>query len=185
MSTDLSKFNIGNYYAGSKWMIVLWYSVNYFIFDSVVPWPYRFKTWLLRLFGAHVGSGVIIKTKVRIKYPWKLVIGSHCWIGESCWIDNLAQVTIGSHVALSQGSMLLTGNHDYTDVSFPYRLGEIVLEDGVWIGARSIVCPGVVCKTNSILTVNSVATQTLDAYGIFSGNPAVFVRPRKFRTEQH
>ena len=155
--------------------------VNYFIFDSFLPWPYKLKMALLRMFGAKVGKGLVIKVKVRVKYPWRLVIGDNCWLGESVWIDNLENVTIGNNVCISQGAMLLTGNHDYTQSDFPYRLGKIVLDDGVWIGAQSVVCPGVTCKSHAILTVNSVATKTLEPWSIYMGNPAVFIRKREMK----
>jgi putative colanic acid biosynthesis acetyltransferase WcaF len=177
-SVDLEKFTTGDYFAGPRWKVILWYIINAFIFDSTIPWPYIFKVSLLRFFGATIGKGIIIKTNVRIKYPWKLRVGDNCWIGESVWIDNLASVHIGNNVAVSQGAMLLTGNHDYSRVDFPYRLGEIVLEDGVWIGARSVVCPGVTCESHSILTVNSVANRNLQSFGIYGGNPAIHLRQR-------
>ena len=180
MRTDLSKFTVGTYVAGPKWKVLVWHFVNYFIFNSAFPWPYRTKSALLRFFGAKIGKGLVIKTKVRIKNPWRLEIGDNCWIGESVWIDNLEDVFIGSNVCLSQGAMLLTGNHDYTMSDFPYKLGKIVLEDGVWIGAKSVVCPGIVCRSHAILTVNSVATKELSAWTIYAGNPAVRVRERKF-----
>jgi putative colanic acid biosynthesis acetyltransferase WcaF len=183
VNTDLSSFTVGNYKAGNKLRIACWYAINYFIFNSAVPWPYGFKSFLLRLFGARVGKGLIIKTKVRIKYPWRLNIGDHCWIGEDVWIDNLDNVSIGDHVCLSQGAMLLTGNHDYSVSSFPYRLGKIILENGVWIGARSTVCPGVTCFSHSILTVASVATRNMEQMKIYAGNPARFVRERKISGE--
>lgn len=179
MQTNLSKFTVGDYVAGPKWKVFIWLFFNYFIFNSAIPWPYSWKGSLLKLFGAQVGEGLVIKNKVRIKYPWKLQIGKNCWIGESVWIDNLENVLIGDNVCLSQGAMLLTGNHDYTVSDFPYRLGKIILEDGVWIGAKSVVCPGVLCKSHSILTVNSVATKELKEWTIYAGNPAVFVRERK------
>jgi putative colanic acid biosynthesis acetyltransferase WcaF len=182
MKTDLSKFNIGNYQAGPKWKILLWFFINYYIFDSSLPWPYGFKRFLLVLFGAKVGKGLVIKIKVRIKNPWYLEIGDNCWIGESVWIDNLEFVEIADNVSISQGAMLLTGNHDYTVSTFPYRLGRITLRDGVWIGARSIVCPGVICESHSILTANSVATKNLEPYNIYAGNPAKFVRVRKIES---
>ena len=183
MQTDLSKFTIGTYKTGaSKGRVLMWYFVNYYIFDSSFPWPYSLKIKLLKLFGAKIGKGLIIKPRVRIKNAWRLVIGDNCWIGESVWIDNLENVTIGSNVSISQGAMLLTGNHDYTVADFKYRLGEIHLEDGVWIGAKAVVCPGVVCKSHSILTVCSVANKQLEEFGIYSGNPAVLVRTRKFST---
>ncbi|GAA4316718.1 putative colanic acid biosynthesis acetyltransferase [Mucilaginibacter gynuensis] len=180
MPTNLSTFTIGDYKNGSKIKVLVWYFINYYIFNSSFPWPYKFKIFLLRAFGAKVGDGLVIKTRVRIKNPWRLTIGNHCWIGESVWIDNLENVTIGNNVCISQEALLLTGNHDYTKSDFPYRLGGIELEDGVWIGAKSTVCPGVVCKSHAILTVNSVANKNLDAWSIYSGNPATFARTRKF-----
>lgn len=178
LDINLSKFHIGFYQPAPKWKVLLWYPFNYFIFNSVIPWPYTLKSSLLRLFGATVGKGLVIKMKVRIKNPWYLRIGTNCWIGESVWIDNLATVEIGNNVCISQGALLLTGNHDYTRTDFPYRLGRIKLEDGVWIGARAVVCPNVTCKSHSILTVNSVASKNLEVRSIYSGNPATFSRER-------
>jgi putative colanic acid biosynthesis acetyltransferase WcaF len=170
MRTDLSTFSTGNYKAGPGWKVFTWYFVNYYIFNSALPWPYSFKRSLLKLFGAK-----------RIKNPWRLEIGDHCWIGESVWIDNLEDVSIGDHVCLSQGVLLLTGNHDYTLPDFPYRLGKIRIEEGAWIGAESVVCPGVTCSSHAILTVNSVATKNMEAWQIYSGNPASFVRKRTMK----
>jgi len=181
ISSDLSKFSIGAYKAGPTWKVLVWYVVNYFVFNSAIPWPYKLKSGLLRLFGSTVGSNVVIKTRVRIKNPWRLIIGDNCWLGEDVWIDNLDEVFIGANVCISQGALLLTGNHDYTVSDFPYRLGKIILEDGVWIGAQAVVCPGVTCKSHSILTVQSVARQQLQAWGIYSGNPASLIKLRNIK----
>ncbi|HEX9153090.1 MAG TPA: WcaF family extracellular polysaccharide biosynthesis acetyltransferase [Flavobacterium sp.] len=182
MKVDLSKFDKRSYKAGPRLQVIIWFFINYYVFNSSFPWPYRFKQALLRCFGAKVGNGLVIKPKVRIKNPWRLTIGNNCWIGESVWIDNLENVDIGNNVSISQGAMLLTGNHDYTVSNFPYRLDKIKIEDGVWIGALSVVCPGVLCKSHSILTVNSVATRNLEAWNIYSGNPAVYVRVRQMQS---
>ena len=160
---------------------MLWFFINYYVFNSAFPWPYKVKSFLLKMFGARVGKRLVIKPKVRIKNPWRLSLGDNCWIGESVWIDNLVQVDIGDNVSISQGAMLLTGNHDYTLSSFPYRLGEIVIEEGSWIGAQSTVCPGVTCRSHSILTVNSVATKDLVAWSINAGNPAKYMRSREMK----
>ncbi len=105
-------------------------------------------------------------------------LGDHVWVGENVWIDNLGKITIGNNVCLSQGCMLLSGNHDYTKPAFDLIVKEIVLEDGVWIGAKSIVCGGVVCKDHSVLAAGSVANKDLEAYSVYRGNPAVKVRDR-------
>lgn len=136
------------------------------------------KVGLPRAFGAKIGKRICIKNNVIIKSPWNLVIGDDCWIGEYCWIDNLDKVFIGSNVCISQGAMLLTGNHDYTHPTMPYRNAPISIEDGAWIGAQTTVCPGVTVHRNAILTVGSVATKDMVANGIYQGNPAVKIRER-------
>jgi putative colanic acid biosynthesis acetyltransferase WcaF len=90
----------------------------------------------------------------------------------------LTSVHIGNNVCLSQGAMILTGNHNYKLSTFDLVVDEIILEDGVWIGARSVVCPGVTCFSHSILSLNSVATKNMESYGIYQGNPAKKVRNR-------
>lgn len=184
LHTDLTRFNTGGYKGGPAWKQFLWYPCQYFVFDTALPIPYSFKRWILRLFGARIGKGVVIKPNVRIKYPWRLSIGNHSWVGEAVWIDNLLEVHIGNNVALSQGALLLTGNHDYTDPTFAYRLGKIVLEDGVWIGANAVVCPDVVCQSHSVLTVGAVATKSLEPWSINAGNPAKPIRRRQFKIRQ-
>lgn len=156
----------------------LWYFVNALIVRA--SWnPFMgIKILLLRLFGAKIGRRLCIKNNVIIKFPWKLIVGDDCWLGEGVWIDNLDKVTIGNNVCISQGAMLLTGNHDYKRPSMPYRNAPIRIEDGVWIGARATVCPGVFVHKNSILTVGGTATKDMDENGIYQGVPAVKVRER-------
>ncbi len=178
--TNLSKFNNDWYKPGANSIKRLcWYFTNTAWINSAFPIS-SVKVSLLRLFGAKIGHGVVIKPHVNIKYPWKLEIGNNVWIGEYVWIDNLAQVTIQDNVCISQGALLLCGNHNYKKESFDLIVGEIKLEKGVWIGAKATVCPGVTCHDHAVLAVGSVATSNLDAYKIYQGNPAKFIRERKF-----
>lgn len=167
MQTDLSTYSTGDYSPGrGKLVVVCWYLVNILFFKNSLSVFSGFKRLLLRLIEAEIGQGVIIKPNVNIKYLWRLKVGKHSWIGEGVWIDNFAEVKIGSHVCLSQGAMLLTGNHNYKKESFNLVTEPITLEDGVWIGAQSVVCPGVHCNSHSILAVGSVANKDMDEYSI-------------------
>lgn len=176
----LSSFSSEDFDKGASALkIILWYFVNaFFVRASWNPFM-GIKIFLLKLFGATIGTGFVIKNNVIIKYPWKLIVGNDCWFGEGCWIDNLDYVKIGNNVCISQGALLLTGNHDYRLVSFDYRNAPIYLEDGVWIGAKAIVCPGVNARKNSILTVAAVATKEMEKNSIYQGNPAVKIRERQ------
>lgn len=177
-TVNLNQYNNDHYQPGSTTKKTLWYFTNMFFFKTLLPFPSSIKVKLLRMFGTKVGLDVVIKPNVNIKYPWFLEIGDDCWIGEGVWIDNLAKVTIGSNVVLSQGAYLLTGSHDYKKETFNLILGEIIFEEGVWIGAKATVCPGVTGKSHSVLAVGSVATKDMEAYSIYQGNPAEKKRER-------
>lgn len=125
-----------------------------------------------------MGKGVLIKPFVNIKYPWFLIIGDFVWIGENVWIDNLTHTRIGNNVCLSQGAMLLTGNHNYAMPGFDLLVKGIVIEDGVWIGAKAVICPGIICNSHSVLMAGAVATSDMEKYAVYGGNPAKKIKER-------
>jgi putative colanic acid biosynthesis acetyltransferase WcaF len=180
---DLGRYRVTGYSPGAGAVKrLLWYAVNSLVFNTALFPVYACKRWLLRVFGARIGVGVIIKPHVNIKYAWRLSIGDHSWVGEGAWLDNLADISIGSNVCVSQGAYLLTGNHDYKSTEFTLITKPIVLRDGVWVGARAIVCPGVEMARNSILTAGSVLTAATESNGIYTGNPAQRVKARQLST---
>ncbi len=186
MKTDLSSFNNKWYHSGKPMIIrILWYITNVLCFINPLFASSSLKIGILRLFGAQIGKGVVIKPSVNIKYPWKLKVGDFSWIGERVWIDNLDYIEIGNNCCVSQGAMLLCGNHNYKVESFDLIVGSIILKDGVWIGAQSVVCPGITCESHSILTVMSVANKNLEPYSIYGGNPAQFIRTREITKQEN
>jgi putative colanic acid biosynthesis acetyltransferase WcaF len=144
-----------------------------------------FRVKLLRFFGARVGEGVAIKPGVRVKFPWKLTIGNHCWLGEDCWIDNLASVALGNDVCISQGAYLCTGNHDWTDPSFGLMVRSIRLENGAWVGARAVIAPGVVLGECAIAAAGSVVVRNIPSFEIHAGSPASFVKVRRIGPDKN
>lgn len=182
LKTDLSSYDNSWYQPGSKVKRLLWYVVSWVFFEGGWNISSGLKLFWLKQFGAKIGEGVVIKPKVTIKYPWKLRIGNHCWIGENVWIDNLAQVTLENNVCVSQGALLLCGNHNYKTVSFDLFVAPITLKEGSWVGAKSTVAPGVTLESHAILSLGAVATKDLEAYSIYSGNPAIKVKDRKIES---
>ncbi len=180
MRVDLSKYNNSSYHPGRGLVVrMLWFICNaLFLVNPLNPIS-GLKVALLRLFGANIGTGVVIKPGVNVKYPWHLSIGDHSWIGELVWLDCLGKIDIGRNVCISQGAYLCTGNHDWSDASFSLIVKSIVVEDGAWIGAKTIVLPGVKLATHSIACAGSVISKDTEPYLIYAGNPALKVGERK------
>lgn len=182
----LSRYDKRGYHPGASIVRrTLWYVVGRLFFDSYLCPVSAIKVALLRIFGAKIGYGVIIKPKVRIKYPWHLTLGDDVWIGEDVWIDNLCSVRIDNDVCLSQGVYLMTGNHDYKDPRFGLIVKNIVIESGAWLGARSIVCPGLTVGSHAVVTVGSVLQSDAKAGVIYRGNPALSVRTRRMKARRY
>lgn len=178
---DLIRYDNGRFHRGRSWWIeALWLLVQGLFIRSWLPGAAH-RRWLLRLFGAQIGSKVDIKPGVRVKFPWKLKIGDHSWIGEDAWIDNLAEVQIGANCCVSQGAYLCTGNHDWRKPAFDLVVKPIHIEDGAWVAARAVVAPGITIGEGAVLALGSVATRDLLPGTVYRGCPAIAVHSRKSR----
>lgn len=164
------------------WKQLLWFFIGFRLVRSYLIPISSFKVWLLCLFGSQIGTGVRIKPDVRVKFPWLLTIGDHCWIGESVWFDNIEPIVIENHVCISQGVYLCTGNHDWSDPTFKYISKTIHIESESWLAASSSVGPGVRVGRGAILTMGSVALKNLGPMVIYSGNPAIATKKRTIKT---
>lgn len=182
MATDLSLYDNKWFKPGrNKVTRFLWYFCNLIVMKNHYNPFSSIRCGFLRLFGARIGKGVVIKPGVKVKYPWNLSIGDHSWIGEDVWIDNLDKVAIGRNCCISQGALLLCGNHNFKLSTFDLIIQPILLEDGVWIGAKSTVCPGVTAQSHSVLCAGSVASKDMDPFGIYKGNQAVKISVRQLK----
>lgn len=181
---QLDRYSPGNFDKGvSSLVYALWVILEGMLFGTWLPGS-AWRRALLRAFGAKIGRGVVIKPRVQIKFPWRLEIGDHSWIGERTWIDNLGPVHIGKHVCISQGVYLCTGSHNWSSDAFDLIVKPIVISDHSWVGAFSRVGPGVEVPEGSVLTLGSLAVrQDLEAWKIHSSPSPVGVKDRVRRPD--
>jgi putative colanic acid biosynthesis acetyltransferase WcaF len=175
---DLSQYQ-HSYDSGRSFFVrAAWFFVGHPLLRSqLIPFSW-FRRVLLRIFGAEIGTGVVIKPGVRVKFPWLLRAGNFCWIGEDCWIDNLSLVTLGNHVCVSQGAYFCTGNHDWSDPSFGLIVRPIHVHDGAWVSAKALIGPGTVIGEGAVVAAGAVATKSVPSYEVHAGNPAKYTGRR-------
>jgi putative colanic acid biosynthesis acetyltransferase WcaF len=159
----------------------LWYMTKLVFVATAFPWPSGLKRGILRLFGANVGHGVVLKPRINIHFPWKLTIGEHTWIGEEVNIINFEHVRIGAHVCVSQRAFICSGGHDFSDPHMSYRNRPISIDRGAWICAQVFVAPGVEIGEEAVVTAGSVVTHSQPAGMVCSGSPCKPVRRRCIR----
>ena len=94
------------------------------------------------------------------------------------WLQSLGKIVVEENVCISQGVKILTGNHNYKSKQFELLVSDVRVKKGSWIGAFSILCPGITVGMNSVLTISSVAKTSLDPNMVYGGNPAIILRKR-------
>jgi maltose O-acetyltransferase len=134
---------------------------------------------LLRLAGFSVGEGTRINGEIKISGPWgllrRLSIGRNCVIESDCVLDLSEQLSIGDGATIGPGVLILTSTHE---LDFPkHRAGNLILNpvvvgDGVWLGARSVVLPGVKIGHGAVVEPGAVVNKDVEANTRVGGIPA-------------
>jgi putative colanic acid biosynthesis acetyltransferase WcaF len=175
----LDRFDPGEFDRGRSRIIeALWLICGDLFVSSGLPGS-LLRVLILRAFGARIAPGVVIKPHVRVKFPWRLSIGAHSWIGEDVWIDNLAPVSIGAQCCISQAAYLCTGSHNWSKETFDLITKPIVIEDGAWICAKATIGPGVRVGEGAVLALGCVATRDLDPWICHSTLHKVIMKRRR------
>lgn len=169
-----SEFNFSH-----KMRRLLWRIVYIFFFRFSLP-PFRFiRRFLLRLFGAHIGSKVLIYPSVEIWAPWNLSIGDRSVIGPNVILYNVDRIEIAEDVTVSQYSHLCTASHNIESPFRELRHAPIVIKKGAWIFADAFLSMGVCIGEGAIVGARSVVVKSVDAQNVVVGNPAVVIKRRQ------
>jgi putative colanic acid biosynthesis acetyltransferase WcaF len=175
---DLSRAGPGNFVAKRSLLIELvWFFVEACIINNKLIPISSLRVALLRAFGARIGNNCRMPHPIRVKAPWNLEVGDNCWFGVDAWLYNQTSLYIGSNVCISQGAFLTTGSHDVAD-NMDLRVAPIVIEDGVWITSKCVVQMGVTIGRSAVVTPMSVVHRSLEAEGVYGGNPVRFIKKR-------
>lgn len=154
---------------------VLW-ALFYPLF-RLSPRPFwRWRCWILRVFGANIGIAVHIYPTVRIAIPWNLELQSECAVGDGAILYSLGKITVGERATVSQGAHLCAGTHDVRDPSRPLRKPPISIGDDAWVCADAFIGPGVVVGEGAIVGARAVVMKNVPAGAVMAGNPARQIR---------
>lgn len=173
-----------NFRGRSALAVQAWWSVQSTLFALSPQILYGWRCALLRLFGAQIGTNVLIRPTAKITYPWKVSIGDYCRIGDDVVLYSLGEIQIGSHTVISQRSYLCTGSHDYHRVTFNLFSEPIIIEEQVWLAADVFVAPGVRIGSGSVVGARSTVLNNLPGGMICFGNPAKPVGERRMENSK-
>jgi putative colanic acid biosynthesis acetyltransferase WcaF len=158
---------------------LIWGITYTFLFRPTPRWTmHSWRSLLLRIFGARVGTGCKVDPKARIWAPWNLEMGNFVAIAEAADVYCVAKVRIGSKVAISQRAFICTASHDITTLYRPLIHKAIEIGDHAWIAAEALVLPGVTVGEGAVVAARAVVTKDVEPWAVVAGNPARFLRRR-------
>ena len=179
MIQDLSSFKLPHGFRGRSAIVVqLWWIVQGTLFKCSPQFMYRWRNFILRLFGAKIGGSVLIRPTARIQYPWKLSIGDHSWIGDHVDLYSLGEIHIGNHVCISQRSYICAASHDYQKRDFDIFADPVHIGDETWLATDVYVAPGVTIGEKCVVGARSSVFKSLKPNGVYLGYPAKRIRDR-------
>lgn len=140
----------------------------------------RMRTRLIRLAGISVGTGSVVGGPLTVTgSPRDVHIGRDCWINTGCLLDASSTVTIGNGVSIAHDVLILTNTHAIGPAerrAGPLESRPVSIGDGCWLGARSIVLPGVTVGSGAIVAAGAVVNRDVAPNTLVAGLPAVVVR---------
>jgi len=176
---QLDEFKLPPNFRGRSVLLVqLWWLVQATLFRASPQILYGFRRWLLRLFGARIGKGVLVRPTATFTYPWKITLGDHAWIGDDVVLYSLGLITIGNHTVISQRSYLCAGTHDYRSRGFDILSPAITIGDKAWLAADVFVAPGVCIGKGAVVGARSSVFSDLPEMMVCKGSPARATHPR-------
>ncbi|MCR6638049.1 MAG: putative colanic acid biosynthesis acetyltransferase [Sporocytophaga sp.] len=176
----LNTFSVPPNFRGKSGVVVqLWWIVEALFFNPSPQILYGWRRFLLRLFGAKIGKGVIIRPSVKTTYPWKVSIGDYSWIGDNVVLYSLGDISIGSNTVISQKSYLCTGSHDFEKTTFDIFAKEIIVEDEAWIASDVFIAPGVTVGKGAVVGARSSVFKNIEGGYVYAGNPLRKIRKRR------
>jgi len=175
----LNAFQLPSGFRGRSAVTVqAWWLVQATLFAWSPQFMYGWRRFLLRLFGANIAQGVLIRPSATITYPWKVKIGDFSWVGDEVVLYSLGEIEIGKHSVISQRSYICTASHNYTSPDFSIHANKNTIDDEAWIATDVFIAPGVTIGRGCVVRARSSVFSDMPSGMICGGSPAKSIRPR-------
>ena len=162
----------------------IYFSLYAFVKYISFPFFNYIRYFVLRLFSSGIKT-TKISDGVLIWFPWNVTIAKTVSLNQGVIIDGYGHVTIGEGVRIAAYVYINTTDHEFDDaeqriMDQGFVVGEVIIEDDVWIGTGAIINKGVRIGKGSVIGSGSVVTQNIPPYSIAVGVPCRVIKSRKW-----
>ncbi|MCF4102186.1 putative colanic acid biosynthesis acetyltransferase [Gillisia sp. M10.2A] len=174
LTTYSFSFSFSNKAGRLVWNFCYWIFFRPFSLSLFKKW----RIFVLRTFGAKIGTNSDVHSNVKIWAPWNLELGSYSSIGPKVDCYNQGKIRIGNHSIISQKTYLCASSHDFTLPNFPLILKPINIMNQVWIAADAFIAPGVTIGEGAVIAARAGVFKDIEDWTVAGGNPAKRIKER-------
>jgi putative colanic acid biosynthesis acetyltransferase WcaF len=157
---------------------LLWRAVWILLCRFTLPPFHQWRVWILRLFGARIGTQCAVYPDVRIWAPWNVALGDHVTVGPGVDLYSVGPIKIEDFAIISQRSFLCTATHDHNGADFALQIAPIHVGGDAWIAAEAYIAPGIEIGAGAVVGARAVVTKSVPPRAVVAGNPARIVAER-------
>jgi len=164
-------------------LIYIFFYINELLWTFLDLLPQFFRVPIFKLVLGRFGRSSSIDYNTYIRYPWKVFIGDDTELARGCMLLPSMQckgitITLGCHIQVAPNVIFASAGHDYKYLDLPDIAGSIIIKDYVWIGAGSIILPGVTVGEGAVIGAGSIVSRDIPPYSIAVGVPAKAIKSR-------
>ncbi|EPE2067063.1 sugar O-acetyltransferase [Vibrio vulnificus] len=149
-------------------------------FNQTRPSEMEKRTAILRDLLADVGENCYIEPPLRANWGKHTHLGNNVYANFNLTLVDDTHIYIGNSVMIAPNVTIATAGHPI-DPELRRKVAQfnipVHIKDNVWIGANSVVLPGVTIGENSVIGAGSVVTKDIPANVVAVGNPCRVLRP--------
>ncbi|WP_414727745.1 sugar O-acetyltransferase [Vibrio vulnificus] len=149
-------------------------------FNQTRPSEMEKRTAILRDLLAEVGENCYIEPPLRANWGKHTHLGNNVYANFNLTLVDDTHIYIGNSVMIAPNVTIATAGHPI-DPELRRKVAQfnipVHIKDNVWIGANSVVLPGVTIGENSVIGAGSVVTKDIPANVVAVGNPCRVLRP--------
>ena len=149
----------------ARLLLAMWGIVYWTMFRPTPKPLFRWRAWLLSLFGCQVTGRPFVAASAVIKMPWNLILDDRACLGAHAEVYNLGKVTLGARSTIAQQAYLCGGTHDFSDPSRPLVVAEITVGEDAFIGARAFIGPGIIIGEGAVVGAASAVFRVDGSWG--------------------
>ena len=149
-------------------------------FNASRPSELEKRAQLLHRMLGKMGEGCYIEPPFRANWAGKhLYLGDNVYVNFNLTIVDDADIFVGDRVMIGPNVTIATANHPIAPELRARALQynrSVTIGQNVWIGAGTIIVPGITIGENTVIGAGSVVTKDIPANVVAAGNPCKVLR---------